>query len=1149
MRSLLRTRGFLPFMAVVLLNAVTDLGHKIVIQNTVFKAFDGPTQILLTAVVNGLILLPFILLFSPSGFISDRFPKHTVIKACAFVTLPLSVAILLCYRAGLFWPAFAMTFLLAAQSAVYSPAKYGYIKEMVGKENLARANAAVQAVTIVAILLGGVVYSVLFEHLLDGGEAGTAQLLSAIAPCGWVLIAGAAVEFLAALALPKRGGGDAGLTLDLARYARAGYLRDNLGLLLRNRTIWLSVVGLAVFWAVNQVLLAAFGAHLKAGVGETNTVVAQALLGLGGLGLVLGSVAAGRASRNYIETGLIPAAALGMTACLFLLPDLEGRLGLGALMLAYGVFGGMFVVPLNALIQFNARDQDLGRVLAGNNFIQNVAMLAFLGLTVAAAVVGLGSITLFRFLGLVVLAGMLYTVFTLPQSLLRYLLRLLVSQRFNLSVSGLNHVPSTGGVLLLGNHTSWLDWAILYLAMPRRMRFVMDRDIYSRWYWRGFLRRAGAIPISPRAHRTALKDVAAALNDGQVVVLFPEGAISRNGQLGAFKRGFEEAAGKAGCAIVPFYLRGLWGSSFSFAAPRFRASSRTKRVRDVSVCFGEPLPNTAKAQEVKDAVHRLSITAWRDYSDTFETLPRAWLRTAKRDLSAPAVTDSDGTALTSLRLLAASLAASRLFGRMARGQEAVGVLLPASSAGAMANLALLVCGKAVVNLNYTMAPATLRQAMDRAGVSLVVTSERFLARLKAKGLPVAEALEGRTVFPLEELRGRLGRAALARAALLARLLPAWALRLLYFARAGLDDTAAILFSSGSEGAPKGVMLSHRNLVGNIRQVANLFNAREDDVFLGALPLFHAFGLTITTFMPLVEGIPLVCHPDPTDAVRIGRVVARHQVTFLCGTPTFLGIYTRHRRLPPLMFASLRLVVAGAERLPEEVRKAFKQKFGHEVYEGYGTTETTPVASVNVPDVMNARDFTVQTGSKAGTVGLPLPGSAFRIVDPATLEDLPQGEAGLVLIGGTQIMKGYLGDPERTAQAIAEADGVRWYKTGDKGLLDEDGFLVIQGRYSRFAKIGGEMVSLGAVEEALLRAAPEGADAVAVALPDPRKGERVLALVQGVEDPAGLKAAMLGAGVSPLLVPAAFLAVPELPKLGTGKKDYARAKELARELAA
>jgi acyl-[acyl-carrier-protein]-phospholipid O-acyltransferase/long-chain-fatty-acid--[acyl-carrier-protein] ligase len=316
------------------------------------------------------------------------------------------------------------------------------------------------------------------------------------------------------------------------------------------------------------------------------------------------------------------------------------------------------------------------------------------------------------------------------------------------------------------------------------------------------------------------------------------------------------------------------------------------------------------------------------------------------------------------------------------------------------------------------------------------------------------------------------------------------------------------------------------------------NTEEQDVVMATLPLFHAFGLTGTVLMPLVEGIPAVCHPDPTDVVNIAKAVAEYRGTVLLGTSTFFRLYVRNARIQPLMLQSLRLAVAGAEKLSTEVRESFRAKFGKDILEGYGSTETTPVASVNIPDQLDTTEWKVQIGSKPGTVGMPVPGASFRVVDPDTLQDLPLGEEGLVLIGGTQVMLGYLNDPERTAKAIVEEAGMRWYKSGDKGHLDADGFLTLVDRYSRFAKIAGEMVSLTAVEEQLC----------ALNFPDPKKGERIVLLVASetlaLDD---LSRRLLESGMPPLSLPAEYRRVAAIPKLGSGKTDFGAARALALSL--
>ena len=379
-----------------------------------------------------------------------------------------------------------------------------------------------------------------------------------------------------------------------------------------------------------------------------------------------------------------------------------------------------------------------------------------------------------------------------------------------------------------------------------------------------------------------------------------------------------------------------------------------------------------------------------------------------------------------------------------------------------------------------------------------------------------------------------------------KFLPTFILEKLFCRSTDASKRAAILFSSGSEGTPKGVELSHRNLMANVKQISDVLNTETHDTMMNSLPLFHAFGLSVTTFLPLVEGIPMVTHPDPTDAAGTAKAIAKYRATILCGTSTFLRLYVRSKKVLPLMLESLRIVVAGAEKLSPDVREQFKIKFNKDIYEGYGATETSPVASVNMPDELDVSSWRLQRGSELGSVGMPLPGTSFRIVDPETLEGLPANEAGLILIGGNQVMMGYLHDTDKTSDSIVNLDGKRWYKTGDKGKLDDAGFLFILDRYSRFAKVAGEMVSLSAVETTALEVAEQDdIQVLAVAIPSPKKGEEIVLLYNShAVDADEFKRRYLTSNAASVAIPSRFLKIDEIPTLGSGKADFVAAKKIA-----
>ncbi len=1040
-----RQKGFIPYITVVFLNAFVDLGHKIVIQNAIFKSYDGQEQVVLTAIVNGLILLPFILLFSPSGFLADKFAKHRIMRYSAFIAVIATLLITFCYYQGWFWAAFGLTFALAVQSAIYSPAKYGYIKELVGSSNLASANGIVQAITIAGILLGTFVFSILFEGLLpEAGTTSTSDTMLYIAPIGWVLVALASFEWLTTAFLPDRQQGSTVESFELAPYLKLRYLSRNLGVLNHNRTIWLSIIGLATFWAISQVMLAAFPAFAKEALDITNTIIIQGILACSGAGIVIGSLVAGRLSRNYIETGLIPVGAVGIAIGIAVLPSLENTISMGLVFLVVGAMGGMFIVPLNALIQFHAPIKRLGTVLAGNNWIQNVTMLSALVLTVMFSILGIDSVGLFYILTAAAVIGTGYTVRKLPHSLARILATAILKRRYRVDVIGFENIPQTGATLLLGNHISWIDWALVQIACPRPIRFVMLKRIYDTWYLKPFFRAFGVVPIAAGKSEESLLTINALLRDGECVCLFPEGAISRNGHLGKFHSGYQRTLeGVDEGVIVPFYLHGLWGSSLSRADEGLRAARATDLKRDIIVAFGPALPLDTTAKQLKQKVFELSITAWQAYSEELPPVPLAWLRAAKRNPSRLSVADDSRNALSNQQMVTAVAGLSQQLSSSIKSTH-VGVLLPSGAAAVQAILALQLLGKAVAPLNHTLPVATFRAFVQLSSVQQVITSRTYLKTLSAAGTDTDSLLQGFELLYMEELSREAPYWRRALDTLAFRVLPAAWFYALKGHKVAAGQPAAILLNHSDTSNPLTVLLSHRNIMVNCKQISDVLNTRTDDVILSCIPGYHPMALTLTTLMPLVEGIPMACHADPTDALGIAKTVARCNATVLPSSPDTLGNYARNNQIHPLMLESLRLVVCGGERLPNKVRREFELKFGKNIYEGYGAAETTTVATVNIPDAMDSTDWKVQQGNIPGSMGMPVPGTGLKIVNEFSGEELPLGQEGLLLVCGGQVMPGYLGAPEQTATAIFEIDGQHWFRTGKKARLTEEGFLVLHG---------------------------------------------------------------------------------------------------------
>jgi acyl-[acyl-carrier-protein]-phospholipid O-acyltransferase/long-chain-fatty-acid--[acyl-carrier-protein] ligase len=450
--------------------------------------------------------------------------------------------------------------------------------------------------------------------------------------------------------------------------------------------------------------------------------------------------------------------------------------------------------------------------------------------------------------------------------------------------------------------------------------------------------------------------------------------------------------------------------------------------------------------------------------------------------------------------------------------------------GALANLGVSLGGKVPVNLNFTGGKESMEYAAAQCEIRTVITSKVFLAKAKL------EAPEG-SVY-LEDIMASLTKAQKIFALIKARIAPQGWLT----PKGDPDSLATVIFSSGSTGVPKGIMLSHFNLATNVDAVLQLFSLDERDRIIGVLPLFHSFGFMATIWLPLFTGGGVVYHPNPTDAKVIGELIHKYKGTFLLSTPTFCGTYMR--KCTREQFASLRFVVVGAEKLREPLRKEFEETFGIDLMEGYGMTEMSPVVAVNTPDFREGKE--IQIGTKHGTVGLPIPGVAVRIVDPDTMQPLPPGQEGMLLVKGPNRMLGYLNQPERTAQVLHDG----WYITGDMAKVDEDGFLAITDRLSRFSKVGGEMVPHLLVEELISKACGDAPCAV-TGLPDERKGERLAVLYT---DPT-ITPEELWHRLSKTDLPKLWLPklenihrVNELPVLGTGKLDLRGVRARALELA-
>ena len=1094
--------------------------------------------------LHAVMLFPAVALLSPAGFLSDKYPKESVLRIAGVVALVPVALFGLAARLGSLPLAFVAAALVCVVVAFQHPAKFGLIKETTGADRLAQGAGAATIASMLGMIVFGFATAFAFHRLEPGVAVRFADFEEAVIP----LVCAAFILDLFALAfsffLPDVGKRQEEMRFPWKRYFLLRNGRRKLAKAWLNPALRQSIIGLSMFWVMIFQLVFVMQDHFGSGALFNDVFFNIAIL-LAAVGLVLGCLYAMKMSSSFIETGLIPTGTAGAAVSIFLLPlmpDAARPVFYGLL----GFFGGLYMLPMLSMLLYHTKPRSAGHVLAVSNAVERLCVVGFYVVAaVALDLLGLGSRRLFFLLGVVCFAGTVWSLSAMPQTLIRLLMRSVLAFKYRFEVRGLENLPWEGPALLVGNHNSLIDWAMIQMASPRPLRIVIHRESYEKWYINLLLTQMNVIDYDSRKPDEAMQAVREALQSGEAVAIFPENSLSRTGNVNRFRMDWSPAIeGVEGARLVPFYIQGLWGSAYSMATAGYRELIHSEG-RSVSVVFGAPMPIDADPVAVKSAVQELSITAWENYIRQLKPLASTWLRTVKRVRNSPAVFAHDGHHFSALSLATVALTFGKMIDELTPGEKNVAIMIPPSAPGIIVNLAAIAKGRAVVNLNYTNTADVLDFCCEKADVKTIFTAKVFVDRLRQRGMDVDKLLGKYKVHYMEDLKERLNKTSLIVNYLRLLLLPAWWLERRDFKRVGLDDVVAIIFSSGSEGTPKGVELTHLNLVADIKQCMSVLQAETSDVMLGLLPLFHAFGFSISTMMCVMEGIPVATCPDPMDVKTIGRLCAEFKVTIVVGTGTFLRMWGTSRHIHPLMFEHIREIFAGAEKIREDVRTLYRSKFKKEIFEGFGCTETTPVAAVNTPDALLDDFQTVQVGNKPGTVGTPLPGTQFRIVDPDTMEELPVGEDGLILIGGPQIMKGYLKDPERTEQALAVIDGHRWYKTGDKGHVDEDGFLTIVDRYSRFAKLGGEMVSLGSIdfkvsESALL----DGIDYFSIAVPDAAKGEKVAFMYAGDLDEDQVREKLRAVGLPPLMQPSYVFKVESLPKLGSGKSDFVTAKKLA-----
>ncbi len=1133
--NILKNRGFVFLLAAQALGVFNDNAYKAILTFYVLTHTSSAEELSrLIPAAGAMLVLPYVLFSSYAGQAADRLSKRKLIIIMKGLEIALMTLGTLAVFSGHIPAMLAVLFLEGTHSAFLGPAKEGILPQIFPDEDLSRANGLMQLTIYSMIVAGPFAASRLVPAFRDIPYVPPA-LLALVAVAGF------------------------GLSFGIARVPPCGYRENfhwnpaseflhNFGEIRATRALFLTVLGIAYFWFLGAVYLLnlyQYGPELlhldEHGVGYLNACIS--------IGIGLGAALAGKLSGDQVELGLVPLGSIGLglfAIDLFFAKHSFAHALVGHTLL--GISGGMFIVPLEAFLQQRAGEQSKGRVIAASN------TLTFTGVLVASPFIWMLS-SLFKLrpdqvllaVGAASFAGTAYILTILPDFMVRLCFWVMTHTFYRIQVRGRENLPKRGAALLVCNHISFVDPFLIGACTQRFIRFIMFRRFYETPGIHWFAKLMGAIPISemdkPREMVTSLREAQAKLREGELVCIFAEGAITRTGNLLRFHRGFERITRGLSVPIVPIHLDRVWGSIFSYEGGRFLLKWPRRIPYPVTVSFGPPLPADSEAFEVRQAVTKLSAEAFSRRDAVQRPLPELFIETARRNWRRFCVADSSKRVLNFGRALVGAMLFRRMILRHYSDERMIGILLPPSVPAALLNLGISMAGRIPVNLNYTTPADSMATAIARCEIKTIFTAEKLLERFSIPRRPEMVMIEEAA----KEISATTKVAMTIAAALLPRrLLHKW----LKPPGVGLDSLATVIFSSGSTGVPKGVMLSHRNIVSNIEGVQQAIHVDRNDRLLGILPFFHSFGFAIALWLPMISGFGVVFHTNPLEARKIGELCRTYHVTLLISTPTFAWDYVR--RCAREDFASLRVAIVGAEKMKAELAQDFKDKFGVDLFEGYGCTELSPVVSVGSPQY--ARPYYTrqlqQVGHKAGSVGHPIPGVAVRTVSLETFHDLAPEQQGMLLVKGPSVMMGYLGEPEKTRQVIQD-DG--WYITGDIARLDEDGFITITDRLSRFSKIGGEMVPHIQVEEALAKAVGTAEPRLVVtSVADEQKGEKLVVLHTdlGVSIEEVVKH-LHDAGFPKLWIPRRenCFRVEALPLLGSGKVDLKQVKEIAKSLVA
>ena len=1126
---LLARRRFLPLFITQFLGAFNDNLFKfavaILITYQLANNIGIESKILVT-IAQGLFILPFFLFSATAGQLAERHEKSQLIRYTKILEIILAVLATIGFFTDNVWFLLAVLFLLGAQSTFFGPMKYSVLPDHLREDELIGGNGLIEMGTFVAILIGTILGGLLI--LQPQGDALVSGLLLVLAVSGWI----------ASRFIPLSPPTAPELKINLNPFSETWKIIAHAT---RNRDVFLSMLGISWFWLIGATYLAQFpyfGKNVLGGDEQVPTLFLTAFT----IGIAIGSVICNRLVKGEITAKYVPLGALGMTifgidlffashtlappsdslisALAFLQDPAHWRVLADLCLLA--ICGGIYIVPLYSIIQSRSAPEHRSRNIAALNILNAFFMVISAGATALMLSNGFSIPEIFLSLGIANGLVAIYICRLLPQEVVKLLLSYLFRFVYRVQINGLENYSKAGDrAVIVVNHTSYLDGLLIGTFLPDIPTAAINTFIAQRWWAKPAIKLFNVLTVDP-SNPMAVKSMIRHVKENNKLIIFPEGRITVTGALMKVFEGPGTIAHLADAPLIPIRIDGALYTHFS----RVRGKHPIKWRPRITISVLPPrrfnIPEGVRGRQRRqiigaqlyDIMSEMIFTT----SNTQHTLFKSLLY-AKRLYGGHkvALKGLEFKKIKYRKLITSAFVLGRRFAAISSRKEPIGILLPTAIATVCSLFGLLAFQRIPAMLNFSVGLKSIQATCETVQLKTIISSRRFIKMAKLDN--IIEALsEKYNIIYLEDLQQQL-HVGDKLYGLLAMLAPSTLYKLIAYNAKG-DDTAIILFTSGSEGMPKGVALSNANLQANRYQLNSRIDFNPNDIIFNALPLFHSFGLTGGLLLPLLSGVEVFLYPSPLHYRIVPQLIYETNATIMFGTDTFLAGYAR--RAHPYDFYSIRYIFAGAEKVKAETRRIYSEKFGVRLFEGYGATETAPALAVNTP-----------MQNKAGTVGRLLPGIQYRLIAVTGINsDAP--ESGRLEVYGPNIMQGYL---KLDQPGVLQSPPESWYDTGDIIEIDAEGYITIIGRAKRFAKIAGEMISLTAVENFIDHVWPDFQNAV-LAIPDARKGEQLLLITNNkAADRKTLLEHARKQGVGELMVPKQIQILDRVPVLGTGKTDY------------